>query len=243
MDYRLPLYLQIKEIILTQIHEKELLPGEKIPSEREMAAIYGINRMTVKRAVSALVSEGVLVSVHGKGTFVATKKANKLVYRIQSSQKSVGFGALLRESGLKQNDKIIASGRIKAGNYLSKKLNLNKEDDVYVLQRLRFADDETLALEYCYMPFKFVPDISVYNFEQVSLYAYLESRNHLPVSFLQSLIIIESSYSESKLLQIEKGSPLYLFEYLGSDQEGNTIEYTQSYLRCDKAIFTYYSKK
>ena len=239
----MPLYLQLKDNIMNQIREKELLPGEQIPSERQMAAIYGINRMTVKRAISALVKDGILISVQGKGTFVAKKETNKFIYGIQYSSKELGLGALLRDSGLKQRDKVIESGCIKAGNYLSSKLNLSAEDDVYVLHRLRFADDETFALEYCYMPYKFIPDIAEYNFEQVSLYGYLESKDHLPEKFSQSLIIIESRYPESKLLQIDIGSPLYLFEYLGSDKKGNIVEYTKSYLRCDKTVFTYNAER
>ena len=49
MDYRMPLYMQLKEIIIKRIEDGEYLPGEKIPSEREMADTYGVNRMTVKK--------------------------------------------------------------------------------------------------------------------------------------------------------------------------------------------------
>ena len=55
MDYRMPLYMQLKEIIIKRIEDGEYLPGEKIPSEREMADTYGVNRMTVKNAISSLV--------------------------------------------------------------------------------------------------------------------------------------------------------------------------------------------
>ena len=60
MDYRMPLYMQLKEIIIKRIEDGEYLPGEKIPSEREMADTYGVNRMTVKNAISSLVEANIL---------------------------------------------------------------------------------------------------------------------------------------------------------------------------------------
>ena len=58
MDYRMPLYIQLQDSIIKKIDEKKYLPGEAIPSERKMAEAYGVNRMTVKRAISKLVEEG-----------------------------------------------------------------------------------------------------------------------------------------------------------------------------------------
>lgn len=55
MDYRMPIYIQLQDIIVKKIEEKKYLPGEAIPSERKMAEMYEVNRMTVKRAVSKLV--------------------------------------------------------------------------------------------------------------------------------------------------------------------------------------------
>ena len=68
MDYRMPLYIQLQDSIIKKIDEKKYLPGEAIPSERKMAEAYGVNRMTVKRAISKLVEEGYLVCKPGSGT-------------------------------------------------------------------------------------------------------------------------------------------------------------------------------
>ena len=59
MDYRMPLYIQLQDSIIKKIDEKKYLPGEAIPSERKMAEAYGVNRMTVKRAISKLVEEDI----------------------------------------------------------------------------------------------------------------------------------------------------------------------------------------
>ena len=64
MDYRMPLYIQLQDIITKKIEEQVFLPGEKIPSERELAETYGVNRMTAKRAVNQLVER---IPVPGTG--------------------------------------------------------------------------------------------------------------------------------------------------------------------------------
>lgn len=70
IDYRMPLYIQLQDVLIKRIEEGEFLPGEMIPSERKMAEQYGINRMTVKNAVNSLVERGYLFRVQGRGTFV-----------------------------------------------------------------------------------------------------------------------------------------------------------------------------
>ena len=70
MNYQIPLYIQLKNLIIQRIKDGEYLPGEKIPSEREMSALYHINRMTVKHAINTLIDEGYLFRVKNNGTFV-----------------------------------------------------------------------------------------------------------------------------------------------------------------------------
>ena len=72
-----------------------------------------------------------------------------------------------------------------------------KNDDVYVLHRLRSMGTESFALEYCYVPFRLFEDIDSYNFEHVSLYDYMKSKGHLPVVFSTALDNIKSSMSRS----------------------------------------------
>ena len=78
MDYRMPLYIQLQDIIIKKIEEKKYLPGEAIPSERKMAETYGVNRMTVKSAINKLVEQGYLIRKLGAGTYVAQRDYKKI---------------------------------------------------------------------------------------------------------------------------------------------------------------------
>ncbi len=68
----LPIYLQIKEEIQRLIKEEEFLPGEKLPTERELAEALGLSRNTVSNAYKELEDEGIVITQQGRGTFVAS---------------------------------------------------------------------------------------------------------------------------------------------------------------------------
>lgn len=240
MDYRMPIYLQIKAAIIKKIKDSEYLPGEAIPSERKLAELYEVNRMTVKNAINALVEEGYLYRVHGKGTFVQKENTQKIVW---GEKDALGLGAMLRELGVQREDKVVVKGLLKAFNYLGAKLNLAKYEDVYVLHRIRYANGEPFAVEYCYVPFKYFEDIDKHNFETTSVYGYMKSKGHFPVTFNQKLILVEADERLSKQMGVGLGTPVYYFEFIGTDNNGNVVEYTESYMHCGKAVFTYEAKR
>ena len=109
MEYKIPLYIQLKQLILDRIADGEYLPGEKIPSEREMAATYKINRMTVKNAVNSLVEDGILYKEKNVGVFVCKKKANRL-YTFRNKEKEGEVEKALTDSGLMERVSSMPNG-------------------------------------------------------------------------------------------------------------------------------------
>lgn len=71
-------------ILQEMIENEELLPGDTIPTERELCEIQKISRMTVNKAILSLVSEGILYREQGKGTFVAKKKEKQQLTKLKS---------------------------------------------------------------------------------------------------------------------------------------------------------------
>lgn len=86
-------YEQIKQNILDDIHSGRLERGDKLPSEREMCEIYSVSRATVRQAIFDLVSEGILETFPGKGTFV--KQATPLD---RNQTKNVAFIRCVRHA-------------------------------------------------------------------------------------------------------------------------------------------------
>jgi DNA-binding GntR family transcriptional regulator len=73
----IPLYIKIRQLLHDDIMNKVLLPGQKISSEDELAAKYGVSRMTVRQGISDLLDESILYRKHGVGTFVAQPQVSR----------------------------------------------------------------------------------------------------------------------------------------------------------------------
>lgn len=242
MEYKIPLYIQLKQLILERIADGEYLPGEKIPSEREMAATYKINRMTVKNAVNSLVEDGILYKEKNVGVFVCKKKANQL-YTFRNKEKEgeveSSFSAKIQLSGQSIESEVLEKGMVSNRKYVEYKLGLDEGESAYALHRLRKVNRETISLEYCYVPAKFFPDIDDHNFEKASLYAYMEKQNHLPIVFEQKMIVEKARRPFMKPMGLKEDDYVYALEFIGKDAQGNIVEYTQSYLKCDYSIYQF----
>lgn len=77
IQYYQPAYKQVRDLILEKINNKEFLPGEAIPSEYELAEIYGVSRVTIRSALLDLQREAILQSIQGKGVFVLGEPVNR----------------------------------------------------------------------------------------------------------------------------------------------------------------------
>jgi len=243
VDYQAPLYLQVYDSIVKKIRDKEYLPGQKLPSERDMAKLYGISRMTVKAAYNKMEENGIVVSELGRGTFVATPESIilKTNFGPDNTIQNRGFGTFVKGKGIRNSSKVIGKGCIKAGNYVGYKLGIDLSDEVFFLFRVRMADGEPINIEYCYLPYEFFPDVDTNDYKRTSLYAYMKSKGQDPITFKQNMILIKCSMPQAKLLSIEVNDPLYLFEYVGYDQKGKIVEFTRSFIRCDRVIFNYHA--
>ena len=91
-----PLYQQVKEDIKAAIEQGKYKPKEKIPTEPELSAEYSVSRITVRRAVEELCSEGYLVKMQGRGTFVSPQE---FTGRFGRESRSRGLPSAARSRG------------------------------------------------------------------------------------------------------------------------------------------------
>lgn len=234
-----PLYIKFQDIIMKKIESGEYLPGEKLPSERVLAEMYNINRMTIKSAVNALMTKGYLYRSQGKGTFIQRKEFNRLNLGLLSESGNLGITAMVKSQGIKISNKILARGIIAQSRYFCSRLDLSPEDLIYSLHRIRYGNEEPIAVEYTYVPQGLLPEIEQIDFKNVSLYDYMESKGKMPITFEQKFQLIEVSKKEAKYLELEQGQVVYYFEMVGKDETNTVVEYTESYTRTDKAEFIF----
>ncbi len=204
-----------------------------------MAEIYGVNRMTVKRAINKLVEQGYLHRELGVGTFVEKGDNKKIDIDYQSETGNSGISAIFRERGIKISNRILGIGDITGSKFINYKLGQAEEEIIWGLHRVRFGDGIPFAIEYTYVPKKYFGDIDNFDFSKVSLYDYMEAKGHLPMHFIQKLIICSANEKIADLLNVKKGGAVFRIEYQASDKDYNLVEYTKSYLNPEFAEFRF----
>ncbi|MTI68151.1 MAG: GntR family transcriptional regulator [Firmicutes bacterium] len=149
----IPLYIQLKDEILNRIRKGFWNVGTKISTEKELMDEFDVGRATVRQALSLLVNEGYLYKKRGIGTFVARKNP------------TLGFESLislsysLKARGLDSKNQIKDKRIITPTKDLLKKLKWNKYKEIYYLKRLRFIEDQPLAIEHSYFSKEAISEI------------------------------------------------------------------------------------
>jgi len=219
-----PLYLQLQRALRDAIQDNLIRPDNAIPTERDLATDLGISRITVRKAIDGLVAEGILSRRQGAGTFVVGGRVEKSFSRISSfSEDMAARGRTPRSAWVSKT-----TGTVTPEEALL--LGLSPGTQVYRFHRIRYADDQSMALEYATIPAFCLPSIEVVT---DSLYAALAASGHRPVRALQRVRAIAFTAEQAKALEIQPGSPGLFIERRGFLADGRTAEYAQSFYRGD----------
>jgi GntR family transcriptional regulator len=227
-----PIYSQIEGLILDMIGKGVLSPGQRAPSEREIADRLGISRMTVRAGISNLVTEGYLYSVPGKGTFVASPKLRQDLLELTS------FTEDMRRRELVPGARLLEMGVIgTAPSKVYRALGLPEGEEIIRIHRLRTADEEPMCLESSYLPKARVSWLLDEDLESGSLYRRLEDRGIELVEAEEQLEATLVGEKESEFLTVPVGSPALLIERITYTQRNEPIEYVKSLYRGDRYRF------
>ncbi len=222
-----PLYLQLQDAIRSAIENGELLPRATLPPEREISARLGISRITVRKAISGLVEEGLLVRQQGSGTYVAARIDKQFAKISSFSEDMAASGRDVTSRWLDRS-----SGRITTEEALAFGQSLGSK--VFRFHRVRCADGEPLAIEMTTIPDFALPSLKLVD---TSLYVALEAHDNRPVRALQRLRAVSLDASQAKLLDIEVQSPALYIERRGFNARGQMVELTKSWYRGDTYDF------
>ncbi len=219
-----PLYLQLQKVLRDAITEQTVAPDDAIPTERDLASEFDVSRITVRKAVDGLVNEGLLTRRRGAGTFVVGSRVEKSFSKLSSF-----------------SEDMISRGRQPSSEWVSKSvggvtpeeslsLGLSPGSMIYRFHRIRYADGQSMAIEYATIPGYCLPSVAVVD---ESLYAALDGTGHRPVRALQRLRAIAFNAEQAEALGIEAGQPGLFIERRGFLADGRAAEFTQSYYRGD----------
>ena len=184
VSYNAPIYLQLREVVRSKIEDGEYAPGTAIPSENVLASTYGINRLTVRSAIDALVNEGLLKRVQGKGVYVVAQIERDL-------EVLGGFTQTMNAKNVETWRKTLSKGQRRAGEKYAAIFGIAPEDMLYYIRRLDYADDEPIAIEEIYIPYNLVPKMEGIDLSVFSMYEIYKFYGINPVRALSLIHISE----------------------------------------------------
>jgi len=232
-ESKLPLYDQIEQNFRELISEGKLLPGDVIPSEWELSELYGVSRLTVRRALDNLAHHNWLNRRQGVGTFIT----NPSVASISPSKLS--FTEQMRSIGRQPSSRLISIQVVPANAEVANQLMLQEGDSVVEIRRVRLADNKPILLEASYLSQARFRELETATaLANSSLYEYLSKHYQTTiVEMVQTLQPILLAESESQYLEAQAGSPAIYSEVVAYSNEGDPVEYCWSVTSADKSKF------
>jgi GntR family transcriptional regulator len=224
---RAPLYQQLQRALRDAITENRLAADEALPPERDLAEEFGVSRITVRKALDALVSEGLLIRRQGAGTFVAARVEKSFSKLSSFTEDMISRGRRPESVWLSRSQ-----GAVTPEESLT--LGLSPGALVYRFNRIRYADGAPMALEYSTVPGFCLPSETAVG---ESLYEALDKQGMRPARALQRLRAVLFTAERARLLTVPDGSPGLLIERRGYLRDGRPVEFTQSYYRGDAYDF------
>lgn len=228
-----PLYLQIKAYLLAQIHAGSYPPDARIPSERDLAKQFQVNRLTVNKALRELIQDGVLYTTVGKGTFVRGARIDQQLSNLTS------FTEEMAKRGQQAASRILATHTQPAAAETAHILQITAGAEVIILKRVRLADEKPIALETSTLIAALCPGLlEGHDFSRESLYAVLRTQYHLTLAYAeQTMEARRATRDEARWLEIEPGDPILNITRVTRMADDRPFEYVRSAYRGDCYTF------
>src|SRR6266498_107745 len=199
-DLPIPLYHQLKTLLLEQIRTGEMKPNDRLPAEDDLAATHGVSKATVRQALNELAVAGVLRREQGRGTFVAEPKL------AQGPREMTSFTDEMRSRGFHPTSKVLKQDVIKADADIAEKLRVAEGAQVMRLKRLRLADGEPMGIQTAYLSLALAPQLAEEDFTDASLYEVLERKYGLwPASAQETYV---AALPAERVSYLSSGQPL-----------------------------------
>lgn len=228
-----PLYVQVKDLLVARITKGDWAPGDVIPSEMQLARELNVSPGTVRKAITELVENNVLLRRQGRGTFVATHDYNRALFH---------FFHIVGNSGVKvlPECRTLSCRRKRASRLEASKLNLSSGAKVVCIERVRNLEDQPTILETIVLPAELFGDLGkskAYSLPN-ALYQLYETQFGITIHRAEEqLRAVAATDHDASLLDVEVGSPLLEIERIALTLDGTSAELRIS--RCETSRHHY----
>lgn len=223
-DARLPLYQRLRDQLAQQIANNRWRPGEAIPTEAALSAEHQLSTGTVRKAVDALVAEGILERHQGRGTFVRRPQFHSSLFRFFRFQSAAGERQV-------PESRILSIEPLAAPSAVAHALGLPAHAAVIRIVRLRLLEDQPVLAEDIWLArarFQGLLDIDLSQ-QGPLLYPIYETVCGQVVAFAEETLTAEAvDEVHARFLHVPLGSPVVVIERLARDYAGTPLEWRRS---------------
>jgi GntR family transcriptional regulator len=220
---------QLREYLIDTIGA-DMRPHDRLPTERDLAESFSVSRLTVRRVLDRMETEGRVYRIQGAGTFVSEP-------RIAKSLELASFTEDMRKRGLKPGSRLISMEEIPAGAKIGFALGLSPAEHVLRITRVRTADGAPMCLEHAHLPARLVPGLADRLLDG-SLYETLAHDFHIDIERAEQTIgctVLDAR--DAEVLEVPALSPAFSVERTAFDTRGRAVEHAASLYRGDRYAY------
>ncbi|MDP2156737.1 MAG: GntR family transcriptional regulator [Nitrospirota bacterium] len=224
------LYIQLTRILLEKISSGNWKLNDRIPSEDELSRTYHISKITVRQAVNNLTSDGYLMKIQGKGTFVTSVLpvvgvAMRTIFTEEMFGKEVKAEKELLFRGVKEP----------AGDIRS---YLKTDGDIYYILSRRLLNGHPAYVDESFIPYSLTPDIHSLDIAGASLYFFLQEKALKKIfKVIQTVEVSQATGDSARHLDLDEGVSVLVVHRLLISSDSTPVAYTKLQGRSDRYKF------
>jgi GntR family transcriptional regulator len=224
---KVPLYYQLGSVLRDQILSGRYTPGDRIPTEAELSADYGVSRITVRQALSALEDEGLIRREAGRGTFVSEQRAFTGAMRFEGSLDD------LITMAVETSVQLLELRTVEATAQQAALLRVAPRTPLTRCTRLRFHQEVPLSYVVNLLPQEVGRKLNRNDWKKGSLLQALQRLGYRLKDADQTVRAALADATLARHLQTRIGAPLLSVDRLVHSEDGQPVEHTHTYYRSD----------
>ena len=222
-----PVYKRIQNAIRKRIESSELLPGDPVASERELARTHKVSLMTARHALAGLEREGIVERRRGAGTFVAAPKIH--------FNKLMSYTEHMSSRGLTPRSRVLVAKIVEHDAEVAARLALAATSPLVKIERLRETGDEPFALETCYLPAKEFAALAKAPLGRTSLFATLQQEFGVELAYADEEVDATTAETNiADLLAVPRGSAVLRIRQVIYSTNGKATIYVVGFYRSER---------
>jgi GntR family transcriptional regulator len=228
-----PLYFQLEQIIKSKILMGEFLPGEQIPTEKDLCGTYQVSTITARQAILNLVNQGLIIRRQGKGSFL--KEGLKDIKNIKTLQLKGDINDIIPEGLETLKVRVLDILKIVSPKRVATLLEIGEGQEVIQVRRTRSENGIPVSYIKNYIPLEIGEKIKREDLCIYPMLGILRNRLKIPLTGgIQYIEAIVADYDIASALSISISSPILYLETIIFARQKKPVEFVQTFYRPDQ---------